>query len=87
MMRRSTKTNPELSPWDALSDDERAALVLLAQTELGFPCLEARNSDRDDFRDVNVLSVRHALAAAFRAGAGRFALTPTVGLRRRARPR
>lgn len=86
MMRRGAPP-AGASPWDALSDDERAALVMLAQTELGFPCLEAQNSDREDFREVSVLSLRYALAAAFRAGAGRFALSPSVGTRRRARPR
>ena len=41
----------------------------IAQKHLGIPTLETRKSDRLDFHDVAVWSVRDALAAAFESGA------------------
>ncbi len=55
-------------PWQLLSDDEREALALLAKQRLGFVTLEERSSDRLDFKEVAVWTVRDALARAFLAG-------------------
>ena len=42
--------------------------TLIAQKHLFIETLETRNSDRLDFHDVAVWSVRDALEAAFKAG-------------------
>lgn len=42
--------------------------TLIAQKHLLIETLETRNSDRLDFHDVAVWSVRQALEAAFKAG-------------------
>lgn len=55
-------------PWQILSDDERAALALLAKQRLGFVTLEERGGDRQDFKDVAVWTVRDSLARAYLAG-------------------
>ena len=61
-------------PWQILSEAERNALLALARQEMQFETLEERGSDRLDFREVSVWGARDALARAFLAGAGRFAL-------------
>lgn len=43
--------------------------TLIAQKHLRIETLETRNSDRLDFHDVAVWSIRDALEAAFKAGA------------------
>lgn len=43
--------------------------ALIAQKHLHIDTLETRHSDRLDFHDVAVWSVRDALEAAFKAGA------------------
>lgn len=40
----------------------------IAKLKLRIPTLETRNSDRLDFHEVSVTSVREALEAAFNAG-------------------
>jgi hypothetical protein len=42
--------------------------TLIAQKHLHIDTLETRNSDRFDFHDVAVWSIRDALEAAFKAG-------------------
>lgn len=44
-------------------------LTLIAQKHLGVETLERRYSDRLDFYDTGVWSIREALEAAFKAGA------------------
>ncbi len=44
-------------------------LTLIAQKHLDIETLETRNSDRLDFNDVAVWSLRDALEATFKAGA------------------
>ena len=47
----------------------RDALILeIAQRRLSLETLEARNSDRLDFHDVDVWAIRDALVEAFDAG-------------------
>jgi len=43
-------------------------LTLIAKNKLGIETLETRNSDRLDFHDVGVASLKEALHAAFMAG-------------------
>jgi len=43
-------------------------LTLIAQKHLGIDSLETRKSDRLDFHEVAVWSLRDALEAAFKAG-------------------
>lgn len=43
-------------------------LARIAHTELGIETLETRSSDRLDFHEVSVESLRAALDAAYRAG-------------------
>ncbi|MBS0214048.1 MAG: hypothetical protein JSR26_12875 [Proteobacteria bacterium] len=43
-------------------------LTLIAQKHLGIDTLKTRHSDRLDFHDVSVWSLRDALEAAFKAG-------------------
>jgi len=43
-------------------------LTLIAQQHLGIETLETRNSDRLDFHDVGVASLKEALYAAFVIG-------------------
>lgn len=40
----------------------------IAKQSLGLETLETRNSDRLDFHDLNVASIRAALLAAYQAG-------------------
>jgi hypothetical protein len=40
----------------------------IAKQALGLETLETRNSDRLDFHDLNVASIKAALLAAYRAG-------------------
>jgi hypothetical protein len=40
----------------------------IARTKLGIDTLETRNSDRLDFHDLSVASIKAALEAAFTAG-------------------
>ncbi len=61
-------------PWQSLTDAERDALRALARQAMQFETLEERGRDRLDFREVSVWGARDALARAFLAGAGRFAL-------------
>lgn len=65
-MRNSDETQRD--PWQALSDEEREELALLAKQRMGFETLEERGRDRLDFKDVAVWTVRDALARAFIAG-------------------
>lgn len=44
------------------------ALALIARAHLGFETLQARRSDRLDFRDCSVWSVRAALVEAYEEG-------------------
>jgi hypothetical protein len=44
------------------------ALDRIAKQTLGLETLETRNSDRLDFHDLNVASIRAALLAAYQAG-------------------
>ena len=59
------------SPWQLLSDTERAELAALARIRLNFETLEVRNRDCLDFRDVSVWGLREALARAYLAGGKR----------------
>lgn len=43
-------------------------LAAIARTELGIDTLATRNSDRLDFHDVAVWSIREALSTAYDAG-------------------
>ncbi len=43
-------------------------LTLIAQKHLGIDTLKTRHSDRLDFHDVSVWSLRDALEEAFKAG-------------------
>lgn len=45
-----------------------AILAQIAAEKLGVETLETRNSDRLDFHDLSVASLRAALAAAYEAG-------------------
>lgn len=64
----NTHHNTQADAWQLLSDEERAALALLARQRLGFETLEERGRDRLDFKDVAVWTVRDALARAYLAG-------------------
>ena len=64
----NTDDTMQLDPWQLLSDDERAALALLARQRLGFTTLEEQGRDRLDFKEVAVWTVRDALARAYVAG-------------------
>ena len=64
----NTHDNTQADAWQLLSDEERAALALLARQRLGFETLEERGRDRLDFKDVAVWTVRDALARAYLAG-------------------
>ena len=44
------------------------ALDQIARQTLGLETLETRNSDRLDFHNLNVASIKAALLAAYRAG-------------------
>lgn len=54
-------------PMTALGQME-TALALIARAHLGFETLQARRSDRLDFRDCSVWSVRAALVEAYEEG-------------------
>lgn len=67
-------------------------LESIAKAKLGVDTLEARNSDRLDFHDLGVVSIREALEFAYEAGreAGRRevlgeAIVRTMHARRQAR--
>ena len=64
----NTDDTMQPDPWQLLSDEERAALALLAKQRLGFATLEERGGDRLDFKDVAVWTVRDSLARAYLAG-------------------
>ena len=66
-MKRLNETMP-VSPWQLLSEEERAAFALLARQRLGFATLDERGRDSLDFREVSVLQLRDALARAYLAG-------------------
>lgn len=54
-------------PWHLLSDEQRAMLCTLAR-RLGFQTLETQGTDRLDFQEVAVWTLRDALAQAYMAG-------------------
>ena len=62
----SVETNTERSGVNA--NNRQALYERIAKEHLGFETLVARKSDRLDFREVAVWSVRTALEAAFQAG-------------------
>jgi hypothetical protein len=63
-------TAPAAEPSDAAEAEigGAAALATIARDHLQIETLEQRNADALDFHEVDVLAVRDALAAAFRAG-------------------
>lgn len=48
------------------------SLTTIANKHLNIETLEARNSDRLDFHDVSVWSIKDALEAAFLAGQNQY---------------
>lgn len=58
-------------------------LAAIAATELGVSTLETRRSDRLDFHDIAVWSIREALSAAYDAGKAAAKKAPTKPARRR----
>jgi len=55
-------------PWSALTPAERQALATIAQDVMYIQTLDTRHSDRLDFHDVAVWTIREALAKAFLRG-------------------
>lgn len=53
-------------------------LEQIARKELGIATLKTRNSDRLDFHEVSVESLRRALQAAYEAGQGKTKRPPLV---------
>lgn len=52
----------------AASEKKKNIIDLIALKKLGIRTLEVKNSDRLDFHDLSVASIRDALEAAFSAG-------------------
>lgn len=52
----------------AASEKKRNIIDLIALNKLGIWTLEPQNSDRLDFHDLSVASIREALETAFSAG-------------------
>lgn len=55
-------------PWQALDDEEREALALMAARLLDVETLQTRHRDALDFKEVAVWTLREALARAYLAG-------------------
>ena len=53
-----------------MNSNEQTAAILerIAVEILGVPTLEERKSDGLDFHDIGIVSLKHALEAAFKAG-------------------
>ena len=49
-------------------EDRKNIIELIALRKLGIRTLETRNSDRLDFHDLSVASIKEALETAMRAG-------------------
>lgn len=49
-------------------EDRKNIIDIIAQQKLGIKTLETRNSDRLDFHDCGVASIKSALEAALKAG-------------------
>lgn len=54
--------------WERLDEAQRDELAAIARNTMRLSTLETRGSDRLDFGDVAVWSVRDALARAYLAG-------------------
>jgi hypothetical protein len=52
----------------AASEKKQNIIDLIALKKLGIRTLETRNSDRLDFHDLSVASIKEALETAFSAG-------------------
>jgi len=51
-----------------MNNNMQNIIEVIAQKKLGIETLEPRNSDRLDFHDLGVGSIREALETAFKAG-------------------
>jgi hypothetical protein len=70
MRRHGVKAGwtPESSNEQRMIDDVDGLLLEIARRTLGIATLETRNSDRLDFKEVAVWSLKDALREAFEAG-------------------
>jgi hypothetical protein len=68
-MSAARKHPPER--WEALTEDQRQALTVIALEAMRVQTLETRRSDSLDFPEVSVWAIREALARAFLAGRNR----------------